>query len=103
MDAFIEKLSDPDILIALGVAFFLGFMFRGGGKSSLSPTPPSQAEIDATLKRVTASRWMEIDAEIDGRKKLKAIKLLREATGLGLKDSKEAIEARMKQRGMGRH
>ena len=100
MDALIDKLSDAEVLIALAVAFFLGFMFRGNGRNSLSPTPPTQEEIDAKLKEVTRSKWIEIDLEIDQRQKLKAIKLLREATGLGLKDSKEAIEARMAKRGM---
>ena len=42
--------------------------------------------------------WAEIDRAIDDRKKLLAIKLLREQTGLGLKASKEAIEARMQSR-----
>ncbi|MCB9963137.1 MAG: ribosomal protein L7/L12 [Hyphomonas sp.] len=46
---------------------------------------------------------MEIDAELDARKKIQAIKLLREVTGLGLKDSKEAIEARQRQRDMRHH
>lgn len=95
MDALIDKLLDAEILIALAVAFFLGFMIRGNGRNSLSPLPPTQDEIDAALARVTRSRWMEIDAEIDARRKISAIKLLRETTGLGLKASKEAVEARM--------
>ncbi len=98
MDALIEKLSDTEVLIALAVAFFLGFMLRGSGQNSLSPTPPTQAEIDAKLKRVTRSKWIEIDAEIDSKKKIRAIKLLRDATGLGLKDAKQAIDARIRRR-----
>jgi ribosomal protein L7/L12 len=98
-----NKLSDPTILFALGLAFIVGFMMRGAGRSSLSPSPMSRDEIDAALKSVNVSRWMEIDAEIDARRKLAAIKLLRTATGLGLKDSKEAIEARMATRGATRH
>ena len=99
----IDKLSDPVILFALILAFVLGFMARGNGRSSLSPAPMNREAIAAALKRVTVSRWMEIDAEIDARRKLAAIKLLREATGLGLKDSKEAVEARMTERRMTRH
>ena len=98
MDALIEKLSDTEVLIALAVAFFLGFILRGSGQNSLSPTPPTQAEIDAKLKRVTRSKWIEIDAEIDSKKKIRAIKLLRDATGLGLKDAKQAIDARIRRR-----
>ena len=98
----IEKLSDPAVLFALAIAFYLGFTVRGWGRSSMSPAPMTQEDVAGALDRVTVSRWMEIDAEIDARRKIAAIKLLRTATGLGLKDSKETIEARMAERGMGR-
>ncbi|WP_335612757.1 ribosomal protein L7/L12 [Hyphomonas oceanitis] len=101
--AMIDKLSDPVILFALVLAFVLGFLVRGNGRSSLSPAPMNQEEIDAAMKRVTVSRWMDIDAEIAAGRKLAAIKMLRESTGLGLKNSKEAVEARMASRGMTRH
>lgn len=103
MRAMIDTLSNPTVLFAIALAFFLGFMFRGSGRSSLSPTPMSKEEVAAAVERVTVSRWMEIDAEIDAKRKLAAIKLLRQSTGLGLKDSKEAVEARMASRGMTRH
>jgi large subunit ribosomal protein L7/L12 len=38
-----------------------------------------------------------VEAELAAGRKIEAIKLLREATGLGLKDAKEAVEA-MEQR-----
>ncbi|WP_340693253.1 ribosomal protein L7/L12 [Hyphomonas sp.] len=98
----IEKLSDPTVLFALVIAFYVGFTVRGWGRKSHSPTPMTQEDVAGALDSVTVSRWMDIDAEIDARRKLAAIKLLRTATGLGLKDSKEAIEARMAARGMGR-
>jgi hypothetical protein len=101
--AMIDKLSDPVILFALVLAFVLGFMMRGSGRGSLSPAPMNRDEIDAAFKRVTISRWMDIDAEIAAGRKLAAIKLLREATGLGLKDSKEAIEARERKRDLRLH
>jgi hypothetical protein len=99
----IDKLSDPTVLFALILAFFLGFMFRGSGRGSLSPTPMTTDEVAEAVGRVPLSRWMEIDAEIDSKRKLAAIKRLRQTTGLGLKDSKEAVEARMASRGMTRH
>ena len=55
------------------------------------------------LDRVTMSKWLEIDAELDARKKIRAIKLLRNATGLGLKDSKHAIEERERKRDLRLH
>jgi len=103
MDAYLEKIMDPAVLVTLFIVFILARATAGGRSvNSLSPTPPTQEEIDAALKRVTLSKWMEIDAELDARKKINAIKLLREATGLGLKDSKDAIEAHQKKRGMHR-
>jgi hypothetical protein len=98
----IEKLSDPTVLFALVIAFYLGFTVRGRGRNFLTPTPMAQEDPAGALESVTVSRWMEIDAEIDARRKIAAIKLLRTASGLGLKDSKEAVEARMAARGMGR-
>lgn len=99
MEAYLDKILEPEVLITLAVVFFLGRTMSGGKSgNSLSPTPMSQAEIDDALKTVTVSKWMEIDAELDARKKIQAIKLLRQATGLGLKDSKDAIEARQQKR-----
>jgi len=103
MPAMIDKLSDPIVLFALVLAFILGFMLRGSGRSALSPSPMTKEEVAEAVGRVTVSRWIEIDAEIDARRKIAAIKLLRQSTGLGLKESKEAIEARMVSRGMTRH
>ena len=87
------------------VVFLIGRATAGGKKqgNSLSPTPLSPAEVDAALKRVTMSKWLEIDAELDARKKIRAIKLLRDATGLGLKASKEAIEERERKRDLRLH
>ncbi|MCA8902183.1 MAG: ribosomal protein L7/L12 [Hyphomonas sp.] len=102
MEDYLEKILHPEVLFTLFGVFVLGTLFSGGKKGdSLSPPPMRPEEIDAAIKKVTLSRWMEIDAELDARKKITAIKLLRDSTGLGLKDSKEAIEARMRSRGMG--
>lgn len=105
MDAWLEKILDPDVLITLFAVFVIARILPRGRShaSNLSPTPPTQAEIDTAIKRVTLSKWLEIDAQLDARRKINAIKLLREATGLGLKDSKEAIEARQRQRDLRPH
>lgn len=105
MEAYLDKILQPEVLATLFAVFVFARATAGGKKkeNSLSPAPPTQAEIDAAIKRVTLSKWLEIDAELAGRKKIKAIKLLREASGLGLKDAKNAIEARIRQRGMGLH
>ena len=104
MEAYLEKILDGQVLMTLFAVFVLARITAGGkNRDSLSPTPPTPEEVKAALKHVTLSKWMEIDAELDARRKIKAIRLLREATGLGLKDSKEAIEERQRQRGMGHH
>ena len=105
MEAYLDKILQPEVLFTLFVVFLIGRATAGGKKqeNSLSPTPLSPAEIDAALARVTMSKWLEIDAELDARKKIRAIKLLRDATGLGLKASKEAIEERERKRDLRLH
>jgi ribosomal protein L7/L12 len=98
MNALAQALSQPATLFLVALAFILGFLVRGIGVNSKSPPLLTQAQIEDALSRVTKARWAEIDRAIDDRKKLLAIKLLREQTGLGLKASKEAIEARMQSR-----
>ena len=83
MNALAQALSQPATLLVAALAFALGFLVRGIGLNSFSPPLMTEAEID----RAT-----------DDRKKILAIKLLREQTGLGLKASKEAVEARMQSR-----
>ena len=105
MEAYLDKILQPEVLFTLFVVFLIGRATAGGKKreNSLSPIPPTPEEVDAALERVTMSKWLEIDAELDARKKIRAIKLLRQTTGLGLKDSKEAIEARERKRDLRLH
>jgi ribosomal protein L7/L12 len=105
MEDYLDKLLQPEVLFTLFVVFLFGRATASGKKKANSLSPPlmSQAQIDAALKRVTMSKWLEIDAELDARKKIRAIKLLREAAGLGLKDAKDAIDARMRQRDLRLH
>ena len=98
LDAFTHVLAQPATWILAAIAFGLGFLVRGIGVNSSSPPILTQAQVEDALSRVTKARWAEIDRAIEDRKKLLAIKLLREQTGLGLKPSKEAIEARMQSR-----
>jgi hypothetical protein len=41
----------------------------------------------------TTEQWQQIQAELFAGRKIQAIKLYREATGVGLKEAKEAMEA----------
>nr|WP_321440107.1 hypothetical protein [uncultured Hyphomonas sp.] len=105
MEDYLDKILQPEVLFTLFAVFLFGRATAGGKnrQNSLSPTPPTPAEVDAALARVTMSKWLEIDAELDARKKIRAIKLLRNATGLGLKASKRAIEERERKRDLRLH
>lgn len=62
---------------------------RGGKTGSPDQAPPlTDAQLDEVL------------AALRAQKKIEAIKLYREATDLGLKDSKDAVEALAKQHGI---
>ncbi|WP_158535383.1 hypothetical protein [Hyphomonas pacifica] len=88
-----------EVAIALVIAFALGYLVRGTGhQKSHSPPHHSPEEIEAALARVPETKWAEINQAIEDRHKLHAIKLLRDASGLGLRESKEAIEAHMQSR-----
>ncbi|MDG2002046.1 MAG: ribosomal protein L7/L12 [Novosphingobium sp.] len=83
--------------------FLLGFIFgkRTGGGRDLSGPPPmseepppplSAPEPEASGGGFDSGVRALIEAELTAGHKIEAIKLLREATGMGLKDAKEAVE-----------
>ena len=41
----------------------------------------------------TQEQWLEIQGHLSGGRKIQAIKVYREATGVGLKEAKDAMEA----------
>ena len=63
---------------------------------------PAGSDMMDFVQQLTAIRQMDsatlagIKAAMDSGNKIEAIKLLREGSGLGLKESKEAIEAMLK-------
>ena len=79
-------------LIAFGVftAFVLGWITGRSTAAARSLSRPSSAR---TLASLGPAIRTEIEAAIASGHKIEAIKLLREATGMGLKESKETIEA----------
>lgn len=58
--------------------------------SSITPTVRTSASVRASLPASVAT---DIDRLVAGEQRIVAIKVLREHTGLGLKDSKELIDA----------
>lgn len=78
------------LLIGLLVARFL----RGGGRSDLTAPPPSRPA-PRPMIRIGDERIDDEDIRelIRQNRKIDAIKLMREKTGLGLAEAKDAVEA----------
>jgi ribosomal protein L7/L12 len=85
--------------LLLGVTAWISFMIgrataRRGGGSSEARGMADQQEIASATANLPPSVWADIDRLLAEKKKIEAIKLLREASGLGLKLSKDAVEQR---------
>ena len=48
---------------------------------------------DSPIREPTQEQWMQIQAALFAGRKIQAIKAYREATGVGLKEAKDAMEA----------
>jgi len=84
--------------VILGAIIFFGIvaMLRssGRGTSDVPPAGTSPRPIRAAGETVeTVSRDPEVIALVDANRKIDAIKRVREATGLGLKESKDVVDA----------
>lgn len=78
---------------AVAVGFMLGRASRGGEDAD---ERRMRAELAASERfaALSSADQAEIDALVMSGKTLEAIRLTREKTGLGLKESKDAIDAR---------
>ena len=94
MDVYFETIAQTPVLITLAAVALVAYWF---GKASGGPAPDraqEQADIARATRSLTANQKMQIDA----RRKIEAIRIMRGATGLGLKQSKEAVDARIRER-----
>lgn len=78
--------------------FLLGYLFgriSGTGSRNLSGPPPleRQAQAREVFGTLDPATHRSVTLALAARKKIEAIKILREATGMGLKESKETVEA----------
>lgn len=106
---FFANLGVPPLVAGLLVGAVFGFLLRGilGSKSSETArsvtlpaaSPPrattmftSAPSLDLGGLSISASAEADIRAALQRGSKIEAIKLLREATGLGLKESKDVID-----------
>ncbi len=79
---------------ALYIAFRIGCVVGRNrrDKRDLSQ-PPATAGLRASPASLPRETRTAIEAALADGRKIDAIRMLREATGMGLKDSKEAVEA----------
>jgi hypothetical protein len=95
------------VVVALALALRVGFSLgrKSEDRGDLSgitqprdvsqprPSPPVAAASAPLPQGLTAAQLAEIERELHAGNKITAIKLYREATGLGLAESKDAVEA----------
>ena len=93
-----ENLDPMGQWLLLGVTAWIAFMFgrasAGRGGDPLARKVAEEQEIAGAVSELSSSTWEEVDRLMRDNKKIEAIKVLREATGLGLKLSKQAVEQR---------
>ena len=98
MDAYFAAIAQTPVLVTIIVVAFFAYLI---GKVNGGPGPDrmqDQADRAKAVSGLTPQQKMEIDAAIDANRKIEAIRILRTATGMGLKQSKLAIDARIRER-----
>lgn len=98
MDAYFAAILDPPVLVTILVVALLAFFLGGAASGSGLPTEAEKADISTAMASLTAQQRMQVDAAIDANKKIEAIRIVRGATGLGLKQAKLAVDARIRER-----
>jgi len=77
------------------VGFLLGRTTKGGSSEAREhQRMVEEQEIETAMAGLDVSKLEEIDRHMRDVKKIEAIKVLREATGLGLRLAKMAVERR---------
>lgn len=96
-----SPLNETAWLLAAGAAA-LGFIFGrlsagGGGGDREVRRMQAQEQSRQALASLSPNRQAEIDQLVRDKRVIEAIKLMRETSGLGLKESKDAIDARRRE------
>lgn len=94
-----DHLDQNQIFLLLGaliVGFILGRKSKsgGGGETSVERAMREQRRSEELLSELSPDALMQVDELMRARKKIEAIKFLREKTGCGLKEGKDAVETR---------
>ncbi|MCJ2188086.1 hypothetical protein [Novosphingobium beihaiensis] len=84
------SVSWPLILLATAAVFVLGWI---AGRSTVAARSLSGSPAGRSFADVGPALRSEIECAVAAGRKIEAIKLLHAATGMGLKASKDAVEA----------
>ncbi len=95
-----ENFEPYQLWLVMAAVAYVGFLL---GRATRGASPEErqrqhmveEQEIETAMAGLDASKLEEVDRLMMNGKKIEAIKVLREATGLGLKLSKMAVERRM--------
>jgi len=83
------------LTVTAWVAFMIGRASKpGSAVDREARRMAEEQEIAAATANLPPSVWADVDRLLAEKKKIQAIKVLREASGLGLKLSKQAVEQR---------
>jgi len=95
-----ESFEPYQLWLVMAAVAYVGFLL---GRATKGASPEErqrqrmveEQEIETAMAGLDASKLAEVDRLMADGKKIEAIKILREATGLGLKLSKMAVERRV--------
>lgn len=100
MDAYFDQIFQTPVMVTLIIVSILAYLIGKTSRAADVDTPQEKAEIEKASAGLTANQRMKIDAAIDARKKIEAIGLYRAATGLSLRQSKQAVDQRIRERNL---
>jgi ribosomal protein L7/L12 len=95
-----ESFEPYQLWLVMAAVAYVGFLL---GRATKGASPEERQrqlmvehqEIETAMAGLDGSKLAEVDRLMADGKKIEAIKVLREATGLGLRLSKMAVERRM--------
>ena len=94
MDGFSNSSFVFGVIAGVGLAYLMGWRpVRKDGAAEV----PDEPALERALTSLTPDVRAQVDECLHAKKKIAAIKVLREATGLGLRDAKLTVELRQKQ------
>lgn len=82
------------ILAAAIAGFFLGRATAGGGEDRAEQRMRERRDAEELFATLSGDVQAEVDERIRAKRNIEAIKIVRDATGVGLKAAKNAVDAR---------